>query len=307
MTFTARGLYASSSKAPRDRRGRGWLIVGACIGLAALGVGALGVLNSVAVATATESQEFPAPARLEIDNYTEGNVTVVAGDGDTVSVRLRMWSSMTARLGRNAETEGDRLWLSADCGGFLNVFGRCSADYVVTVPEGTEVSVATATGDVEVTGIVADVDVTTDTGEIRLSRVVGEISLQSDLGDITAEGSGPAAVADSDAGTINLENFRAAEIQATTAIGDILIGSGFETATARSNAGTVRVDTDTGFRALTATTDIGDVELRVPDAVYRVSVESDIGTEEVRVDRSPDAEAVIEARSDTGSISVGPS
>ncbi|KUP96345.1 DUF4097 family beta strand repeat-containing protein [Thermobifida cellulosilytica] len=305
MTFTARGLYASSSKAPRDRRGRGWLIVGACIGLAALGVGALGALNTVATTTSTETQEFPASAVLEIDNQTEGGVTVVVGDDDTVTVEMRMWSSMTAVAGQKAQTQGDRLRLAARCGSAL-VFGRCAVDYKVTVPEGTEVSVVALTGDVQVTGVSAPVDVTTDTGAIQVADVEGGITLESDTGNITAEGSGPSAVATSDTGTVDLSGFEAAEVRATTAVGDIWIGSGFETATVRSDTGSVRVDTDTEFRTLTATTDIGDIELRVPDTDYRVIARTDIGAENIAVDQSSGAEPCIEARSDTGSITVLP-
>ena len=49
MTFTARGLYASSSKEPRGRRGRWWLVIGAIVGLAALGTGVLGGFTTLSV------------------------------------------------------------------------------------------------------------------------------------------------------------------------------------------------------------------------------------------------------------------
>ncbi|MFC7742794.1 hypothetical protein ACFQXA_20370 [Nocardiopsis composta] len=48
MTFTARGLYASSSKEPRRRRFR-WLWVGAVVALVALLFGAVGALGAVPV------------------------------------------------------------------------------------------------------------------------------------------------------------------------------------------------------------------------------------------------------------------
>ncbi|UOE19403.1 DUF4097 family beta strand repeat protein [Thermobifida halotolerans] len=306
MTFTARGLYASSSKVPRKRQWRhGWLLIGAIVGLVALALGVLSVLNNVFTTTATESQEFPAPVRVEIDNRTAGNVTVIAGEGDSVTVASRTYSSLTADISDSAETRGDGLRVEADCTGILS-FGHCAVDYLVTVPVATEVSVATETGNVEVTGITADVDVDTGTGNIRMADVTGRVTLETDIGDITAEGSGPAVTATTDTGGINLEFFEAAEVEATTSTGDILIGGGFEAATALSSTGSVYVDTDTEFRSLTAMTDIGNVELRVPDSVYRVVGGTHIGTETVEVDRSPDADSVIEARSDTGSITISP-
>ena len=198
MTFTARGLYASSSKEPRGRRGRWWLVIGAIVGLAALGTGVLGILTTAVSETTTDTTEFPAPSRLEIDNNTEGSVTLVAEDTDTVTVRVDVWSSMMSQPSWDTETEGDTLRLAANCSLIFTVFGRCSVDYEVAVPEGTEVSVHTVTGDVDVTGVSARVDASTDTGEIRLADVTGEITAESATGRITAAGSGPSAVVTSD-------------------------------------------------------------------------------------------------------------
>ena len=306
MTFTARGLYASSSKEPRGRRGRWWLVIGAIVGLAALGTGVLGILTTAVSETTTDTTEFPAPSRREIDNNTEGSVTLVAEDTDTVTVRVDVWSSMMSQPSWDTETEGDTLRLAANCSLIFTVFGRCSVDYEVAVPEGTEVSVHTVTGDVDVTGVSARVDASTDTGEIRLADVTGEITAESATGRITAAGSGPSAVVTSDTGEINLEDFQAADVQATSAIGAIRIGSGFDTARVRSDTGAITVTTDTEFQTLHATTAIGNIELQVPDRVYRVTADTTVGSPKVAVDQSRDATSVIEARSDTGDITITP-
>jgi DUF4097 and DUF4098 domain-containing protein YvlB len=110
----------------------------------------------------------------------------------------------------------------------------------------------------------------------------------------------------SDTGEINLEDFQAADVQATSAIGAIRIGSGFDTARVRSDTGAITVTTDTEFQTLHATTAIGNIELQVPDRVYRVTADTTVGSPKVAVDQSRDATSVIEARSDTGDITITP-
>lgn len=124
----------------------------------------------------------------------------------------------------------------------FRMFGRCSAEYEVTIPDRTEVSVRTRTGGVDVTGIAAPVNVATATGEVRVAEATGEIWLA---------------------------DFQTAEIQATSVIGAIQVGSGFETVRVRSDTGSIKVTTDMEFRALTVTTALGDIDLRVPQ-VYQV-------------------------------------
>ncbi|TDQ53159.1 DUF4097 family beta strand repeat-containing protein [Actinorugispora endophytica] len=304
MTFNARGLYASSSKVPRRRR-FGWLVVGAVVGLLALGLGVLSMLGNVSTSIESRRDVFPAASAVEIDNETTGSVVVRAGEGDEITVDRERHGSRTADPHEEIGTDDGRLEIEAGCQGFLS-FGPCAVDYVVEVPEGVAVDITTSVGPIEVIGVTGDVQAESDVGSITLRDVEGAIDLESDTGSIEATGSGPSATVSSEAGTVDLEGFAAAAVEVETDIGDILVGAGFTTATVRTEIGSVRVGTDQGFESLVVGSDIGAVDIRVPDAEYRVVGESDMGERTVEVDTSADAAALIDVETEMGSVDIRP-
>lgn len=305
MTVTAQDNPQPTPPPARSGR-RLWLILGALVGVAACIVGLLSVSTTVATTTSTEETEFPAPRLLEIDNDTEGSVTLVAKDTDTVTVSVSAWESLTADTVRDAKPDADLLRLSATCDRLLELVGRCAADYVVTVPAGTEVSVRAVTGKVDVTGVAAPVKAVTGTGRINLRDITGAITVESAIGDVTATGSGPSAKVTTNTGNITLDDFQAKTVTATSETGKVRVGSGFTTATLRSNTSAVRVKTGTEFEILYVATTLGNIDLTVPDVAYRVDADSTIGDVRVNVDQSRDAAAAIEARSDSGVITINP-
>ncbi len=63
-----------------------------------------------------------------------------------------------------------------------------TVDFIISVPEGTEINVQTDWGDINATGKLGDGVVTTDFGNITLAGFQGNLEARSNSGDINAEG-----------------------------------------------------------------------------------------------------------------------
>src|SRR5690606_25542277 len=151
MTFTARGLYASSSKEPRRRRFR-WLWVGAVVALVALLFGAVGALGAVPVGKEGETIGFENPEGLVVENRTGGSVTVTESGVGMLEVDSKLWHTLLNKAESTVDRDGDGVVRAeAGCNG---AFGAaCSVEYEITVPAGTEVTVETSSGEVELAGL----------------------------------------------------------------------------------------------------------------------------------------------------------
>ncbi|GLU47548.1 DUF4097 family beta strand repeat-containing protein [Nocardiopsis ansamitocini] len=302
MTFNGRGLYVSSSKVPRRQR-LGWLALGAVIGLIALVFGLLNMLNGVSFTSETREDSYPASALLRIDADVVAAVSVSQTGGDRITVQRALVGAQGSGSFESVEQDDEKLELNVSCWRFP-LFSTCEVDYVIGVPEGTDLDISTDRGRVDVTGVVGDVTVDTGSGDIALSQVRGSIDLESGAGDISAAGEGATAKAESDVGDVDLRSFRAAEVEGESDVGDVLLGTGFEKAEASTGVGEVTVWTDEEFRSLKAQSDVGDVDVRVPDAPYRVTGETGLGDRDIRVRPGGRGDASIRVETGTGSAVV---
>ncbi|GAB3207233.1 DUF4097 family beta strand repeat-containing protein [Marinactinospora thermotolerans] len=302
MTFTGRGLYASSSKEPRGRRS-GWLFIGAVVGVVALIVAAASVLSSFSTNHAERVDSFDGAARVVIQNRTNGDVEITGTSGDQVVVGREARESPVTEVAERVGMEGDEVRATANCDGW-QMFGGCAVDYSVEVPEGVEVVVESETGDVEVEGVAANITVTAGTGEVELSGVEGDLDLRTTTGEISAEGRGEVVRATSTTGDIDLEDFTAttAEVRATT--GNIDAPGGFTTLTVAATTGEVHVGTASPFERISVQTTTGDVMVQVPAGEYDVIGDSGTGDRDIHVRVDRNAEQVIDASTSTGSVTV---
>ncbi|GAA1984057.1 hypothetical protein GCM10009799_06830 [Nocardiopsis rhodophaea] len=326
MTFTSRGLYASSSKVPRRRRPRvGWLVLGAIVAVAALVLGALVALADVSLDREEKAASFSGVGGLVVRNQTVGDIRLTGTEGDAVTVERTSRGSPLAEPVESLTENGDELRAEARCEGpALFVFGSCRVDYVIGVPEGTSISVETgsgavdavsldadlkvssASGTVEVDGMRGDVTASTSWGEIELEGVEGSIDLETRSGGIEASGSGDSARAVSTSGSVDLDDFSATTVEASSTSGGVELGGGFETADVSSTSGHVAIETAGPFQRITAESTSGGVDIEVPAGTYDVSAETGSGGRDIGVGTSPDASARIEARTTSGSLSIQP-
>ena len=169
-----------------------------------------------------------------------GALTIKGGAGDVqvrgggaagavhVSRHLSWGPGSTEPTPREA-WNGSTLEVDADCNGS---FGGCSVDYVITVPDATDVSVVTGSGDIAVGGSLGGVTVKAGSGDITATNLAAD--------QVTAE---------SGSGDVDLELGKAAPtVGVRTGSGDV----------------SVRLPPHAGY-AVDAETGSGDTTVRVPD------------------------------------------
>ncbi|GAA4951110.1 hypothetical protein GCM10023224_39420 [Streptomonospora halophila] len=322
MTFTGRGLYAASSKEPRGRSS-GWLLIGAALALAVLVGGALLSFGSVELGGDTRSDDFSGVEKVEVRTGSGGDVTVHGTEDDEVTVERSLRGTPFADPRERLEADGGTVKAEATCGGGAWFLGDCAVDYTISVPEGTAVSVDSASGDVELDEVVGTVDVSagsgsirgedltgdiraaTTTGEIDLGDVEGDVEMESNTGSISAEGSGGTVTAETTTGEVDLEEFAAESFDVETTTGSVNLEAGFAKARVETTTGSVGIEALKPFDSLEVDTTTGSVEVDVPEGSYRVTGDSTTGERDVDVDTSAAGGAPrIAVSTTTGSFNI---
>jgi hypothetical protein len=125
-----------------------------------------------------------------------GALTIKAGTNDvevrgggaagTVSVSRHLSWGLAAQQPTPGDAwTGSVLELGADCHGAVS---WCSADYVVTMPDSSDVTVATGSGDITLSGSLGQVALTAGSGDIETQDLVADrVSAQADSGDIEVD------------------------------------------------------------------------------------------------------------------------
>lgn len=304
MTFTGRGLYASSSKVPRGRR-FGWLFAGAIVALLAVAFGLATGIGMISTSGEQKSDSFTDVAEVVLDNNSQGSITVVGSDGDDVTVERSTRTSIGVGTADSVRKDGDALLVDADCHG-VTLVGGCSVDYSVKVPHGTRLDLTAPNGDITVRRLHADVEAEGTNGSIKLVGVKGDVRAETVNGSVHAEGAGDRLEADSVNGRINAAGFAAKDAEVGSVNGAVKLGGGFTTASAETVTGSIRVATGSPFKSLTAESTAGEVTLKVPDGAYQVTGESTAGDRAVDVPTSADAESLIDVNTVAGEVRIKP-
>ena len=210
------------------------------------------------------------PVNLKIEDDS-GAVTVTGGDVDTVQVQVikTAYDSTQARADAEVKTikytiqqTGNDITLKYALPQSVNISNRVnSVDFIVTVPNQTNVNIDTNSGEVSVAGIEGSVIAQNDFGEITIDNVEGKVSastnsgavtatsikavnenidLNSDFGAITLEkANGKDITLGTNSGSVKLNEVRASgKITASTEFGDVTIENG--------SADSLSVDTNSG-------------------------------------------------------------
>ncbi|RNL81600.1 DUF4097 family beta strand repeat-containing protein [Halostreptopolyspora alba] len=332
MTFKGRGLYTYSSKEPRTRR-FGWLFIGACVALVALVASALLAVRLMPTSTENRADTFSDAQRLVVDNATSGAVEITGTDGDEITVERTLEENPLnpaeeeTSLDDSEHVESATVRTSAWCSGplFFSGFGGCSVDYRIGIPEGTETSVRTGpgkvdinsvegaapisvsgqAGDVDVRDVRADVSVDLTSGSARLDNVEGDMNLETTSGAIRASGSGESVRAVASSGGITLDGVDATSLETDTTSGSVDISGTFDTADLDTTSGSLELRTTGEFRIIEARSTSGAIDLGVPQGGYDIGGDSTSGDRDIGVERDGDGPR-IEATTTSGSLRVTP-
>ncbi|MDA2807892.1 DUF4097 family beta strand repeat-containing protein [Nocardiopsis suaedae] len=302
MTFNARGLYASSSKVPRQRRFR-WMWLGVVVALAALLFGAAAALGAVPVGGEERApQRFDGAERVVIDNRTPGEVTVTAADTDAVEVRTELERSLLFEPAATLDERGGEVRADASCQAAL--MSACSVDYDVTVPRDAEVEVSTVGGEVELVGLGGTVRVDSVSGPVEAEDLGGDARLETTSGPVEVKGATGSLEAHTVSGPIEMEGLDIGGLVAETTSGTIEAEGAFDTADLESTSGGIEVRARERFTSLRADSTSGSVELRVPGGAYDVRTDTASGDTDVEVREDSGADSSIRASTTSGGIEV---
>jgi Putative adhesin len=250
-----------------------WKAFAAVLVVAGLVWGTYNVVVLLAHEERVETESFPAAAVREIDvRNSAGSVRVVAGDVETVDVRVEISDGLRS-TGERREIVGDVLELRGSCPNYGSDF--CRVSYEISMPREMALTVHADDGSIDVDGLSGPLDLDSDNGSVDVRRVSGALRLSTDNGHV--EGTdlrSPTVTADSDNGRVTLA-FTAAP---TTVL---------------------------------ATTDNGSVEVVVPDdgESYALDLSTDHGTrtEDIRVDSASPRTITISTENGDAAARTAPS
>ncbi|PPK93122.1 putative adhesin [Kineococcus xinjiangensis] len=257
---------------PPPRPRRGGRAVAAVLGAVVVGGVALSAFGTMASTSSTTTREFP------------GAVTSLVVVTDTGEVRVR---EVPGRSGAQVVTtlSGYRSGPSADAGltsGTLSLTGGCegsawpfpcSVSFDVEVPPGTDVDVASHTGDVDLAGTFPEVRAALRTGDLVWRDAAGEsVEGRTSTGDVEVHGAVGEVLLATSTGAVRAELTEAPRsVAVESSTGDVTVvvprdGARYDASTTTSTGdSTVQVPVDsTSDRRLRAETSTGDVVLRHP-------------------------------------------
>ncbi|WP_323095798.1 DUF4097 family beta strand repeat-containing protein [Intrasporangium sp. YIM S08009] len=265
------GERSPSPEPPEPRRPRpspakrSWLLAG--LGAALLLMAGVAAVSGDALTgegSRTTSETFQrVPATLTIRGGA--NDIEVRGGGASGSVGVLTDTRCPGGNAPRPSWSGDTLVVDGDCGGFL---GWGSVDHVITVPDGTAVTVETGSGDVAMAGSLGATRATSGSGDLSARDIAGPLSLETGSGDVEGSGLGRADV------------------------------------TAKTGSGDVDLDFSSAADAVRVQTGSGDASVRLPAGVYAVSAETGSGDTEVGVTNSPTGADHVTVRTGSGDIEV---
>ncbi|WP_083707469.1 DUF4097 family beta strand repeat-containing protein [Intrasporangium flavum] len=244
---------------------RSWLLAG--LGAALLLMAGVAAVSGDALTgegSSTTSLSFQrVPATLTIRGGA--NDIEVRGGGPAGAVGVQTDARCPGGDAPKPSWSGDTLVVDADCAGFL---GWGSVDHVVTVPDGTAVTVETGSGDLTVTGALGATRATSGSGDVAARDVAGVLSLETGSGDVDGSGLGRADV------------------------------------TAKTGSGDVDLDFTTAADDVRVETGSGDASVRLPAGPYAVSPSTGSGDTEVSVTNSQSSPDHVTVRTGSGDIEV---
>jgi hypothetical protein len=167
--------------------------------------------------------------------------------------------------------------------------GSCTGSLDVTVPAGLPVLASDANGNLTASGLSGQVSLSAWAGDLTAQRLSGNVALSDSSGELTASGlSGSAVRLSNSAGDITVTGLAATDVTGNVSSGDITLTF-------------TRVP-----QHVDVTASSGDITLVLPPgpAYYQVAAQASGGSISVGVNRRSSSPHVINARDNSGDITI---
>jgi DUF4097 and DUF4098 domain-containing protein YvlB len=201
------------------------------------------------------SKTFPAKKAVEI-NTTSGDCIIKGGAADKITVDLEVKVEPADAFKPEILERGDRLVINEKW------YGRSHGSVIwkITVPVKTDIDFETASGDISLEGLSANLEISTASGDVTIEKCQGDFELETASGDIIlTDCEGPFEISAA-SGDINVSNVKG-ELEVSTASGDIDIEDSqgtFEVETASGDIQTARLEMKSVSEFSTAS---GEIEI----------------------------------------------
>jgi hypothetical protein len=265
---------------------RWWLSAGAVLLVGSVGYQLLVATDLMARRNNNTDEPSTSDTSIRVvDIATDGTIRIVARvDGrPTIDITRKLSSGLRAPT-VSRRRDGDRVVLRASCPTLLPL--SCRVDFALVIPPGTRVIARSAAGDVQVSGMLANVDADSSAGSVTIEESFGAIKAHSSAGNVTLSQVGGVLDASSSAGSVIGKDLRSRIV------------------TANSTAGEVALTFTEPPTSVTATSTAGSVSVAVPrnDMFYRTETSGDNATVNIRSD--PQSKRTIKANSTAGPVRV---
>jgi DUF4097 and DUF4098 domain-containing protein YvlB len=263
-----------------------WLAAGTLLALVFTiwaGFGLAG--HTVGSVTRNEHHVVGDVSAVRIDGRS-ADVTLIPTTGNQVVVDARAKGTLwLPKL--KTEVDGGHLTLSGSC--HDNPFGHCESSFVVSIPDGTPVTVETHSGDVRASDLSGHVSIDAGSGDIALSGLSGGTTARVSSGDIEASRLSGKLVLETSSGDVD-----AAELSAPTI-------------DARATSGDVFLDVAKVPKRVSVASSSGDVTIAVPrngDDGYDAQAATSSGDPRVRVDQNAESNNSLSAVTSSGDATI---
>lgn len=207
--------------------------------------------------------------RLEVHNAT-GRVSLLGGDAQATTVSISAVGADAESLAEHTEVthvERDGVHQIGvrvpNKQGHRNWFVRSGVLVEVRLPQDAEVSIATASADIDIAGRFATGRLTSASGDIRAERFTGSLVVRTASGDVRLGESGAELRVDTVSGDLQLDS-AIGPVHLRSVSGDVCIGSALAGLAAQSVSGDVRIACVTAGRVETQSAS-GDVTVGIAE------------------------------------------
>lgn len=184
--------------------------------------------------------DTPHPVRLSVQNEV-GLVTIVAGPRDTTDVVVSADSPAADDIVERTVVEhrDDEVVVKVPRQG-KGFFRRVAVTVEVRLPERSDVTVVTASANVDVTGLIGTADLTTASGDVTTDDVSSDVRGKTASGDVTVGNVGGALRATTASGSLRCSSVRD-RANFSSASGEVEIGLAQDRVDIKTSSGRVRL------------------------------------------------------------------
>lgn len=222
----------------------------------AIGIFVLAGFLAVAMPAADLHKTFPAKGAVKIA-LVSGDGQILAGEAGQIKVDVT-YTYSDDEYKALMEEKGDVVELREEFRNRTSHNGKST--WRITLPPGTRVQFSSASGDLQIKDIRADIGATTASGDVVLENLNGKVEIHTASGDITVNGQQGELTCTSASGSIRGGNLNGT-IHAKSASGDIVLHDVKGRLEMKSASGSVQMEKVKPEGACQFTSASGDVTI----------------------------------------------